>query len=486
MSSRCNGHVTLRARAHVGGDIVVAGSSRRSRVRPRRRPDASARSSRFDVNAGQADRGRAGSSWWIATTVSSHSSSGLVLVLFVPSAADVSGIRRPPRRLGASIGVRLPDADRGIPIAAVIAMGAPRRDPARTSVCCWLSASCYWLGYTVRRVRARAGGSSPRRGSPDVGVPGGVRRDPLRVLALIPFVAGLVWLGAHRLGPAAPSSSRRVRQAARPPALADAGAAGAGRGRRSHPSAGRHGMSMGASPTVTPHDPGPAARRVRTATSAGRSATRAAACPAQPCRSTTSFPRAGREPDSSPWPRATASSRPRRCRGWSKSWTARAAEGADVDPLALFACTGRGDAGTSLAHGRSGGARDVDGRCSDLVAGSPATADGHVLVAHNNDLSPRYRDELVAIEREQRSGDPKVLTIGNGIWISVGWNSRRPLARPATSCRPNDERVGIPRELQVRAMLARHVARCHGRHRAPSRSRVLVQQRARVIRRQRA
>jgi len=74
-----------------------------------------------------------------------------------------------------------------------------------------------------------------------------------------------------------------------------------------------------------------------------------------------------------------------------------------------------------------------------------------VLVGHNNDLSPRYRDELVAIERRV-PGDPAILTIGNGIWISVGWNAAG-LSLTGNELSPNDERVGIPRELQVREML---------------------------------
>jgi len=125
-----------------------------------------------------------------------------------------------------------------------------------------------------------------------------------------------------------------------------------------------------------------------------------------------------------------------------------AAEGAEVDPLALFACSVEEiwyeprTMGTGAA---------IDGRCSDLVATAPATADGHVLVAHNNDLSPRYRDELVAIERRVH-GDPAVFTIGNGIWISVGWNDAG-LSLTGNELSPNDERIGIPRELQVRAML---------------------------------
>jgi isopenicillin-N N-acyltransferase-like protein len=125
-----------------------------------------------------------------------------------------------------------------------------------------------------------------------------------------------------------------------------------------------------------------------------------------------------------------------------------AAMGADVDPLALFACSV--EEIWYEPRTPDGGAA-IDGRCSDLVATSPATADGHVLVGHNNDLSPRYRDELVAIER-RIPGDPAVLTIGNGIWISVGWNAAG-LSLTGNELAPNDERIGIPRELQVRAML---------------------------------
>ena len=124
------------------------------------------------------------------------------------------------------------------------------------------------------------------------------------------------------------------------------------------------------------------------------------------------------------------------------------AEGAEVDPLALFACTVEEIWYEPRA---SGDGATIEGRCSDLVAAPPATADGHVLVAHNNDLWSGYRDELVAIERSI-PGDPTVLTIGNGIWISVGWNSAG-LSLTGNELSPNDERVGIPRELQVRAML---------------------------------
>jgi isopenicillin-N N-acyltransferase-like protein len=133
---------------------------------------------------------------------------------------------------------------------------------------------------------------------------------------------------------------------------------------------------------------------------------------------------------------------------WALEELDGAAAGADVDPLALFARTVEE---IWYEPRVSAGGPGIDGRCSDLVAVPPATANGHVLVAHNNDLSPRYRDDLVAIVRSI-PGDPTVFTIGDGVWISVGWSSAG-LSLTGNELSPNDERIGIPREIQVRAML---------------------------------
>jgi len=89
--------------------------------------------------------------------------------------------------------------------------------------------------------------------------------------------------------------------------------------------------------------------------------------------------------------------------------------------------------------------------CSDLAACAPATADGHIWVAHTNDLSAPTEDDLVAIEWRV-PGDPVVFTIGVGPWISVGFNSAG-LSLTGNELAPNDNRVGIPRLLQVRDIL---------------------------------
>jgi isopenicillin-N N-acyltransferase like protein len=126
-----------------------------------------------------------------------------------------------------------------------------------------------------------------------------------------------------------------------------------------------------------------------------------------------------------------------------------AAEATGVDPRALWACCIEEIWYEPRAAGRIGTA--IDGRCSDMVAAPPATADGHTLTAHNNDMSRDYQHDLVAIER-RCADDPAILTIGNGIWISVGWNDAG-LNLTGNELSPNDERVGVPRETQVRAML---------------------------------
>jgi isopenicillin-N N-acyltransferase-like protein len=121
-----------------------------------------------------------------------------------------------------------------------------------------------------------------------------------------------------------------------------------------------------------------------------------------------------------------------------------AAEAVGVDPRALFACFIEEIwyEPRHPAHAKG---------CSDLVAIAPKTANGHVLVAHNNDMSRRYQEDLMAVEWSIED-EPTALTIGNGIWISVGWNSAG-LSLTGNELSPNDERVGIPREVQVRAML---------------------------------
>lgn len=118
------------------------------------------------------------------------------------------------------------------------------------------------------------------------------------------------------------------------------------------------------------------------------------------------------------------------------------AAGAGVDPLAVFAASIEELAPAEAPTG-----------CSDLVLAGDRTADGHLLVAHNNDLFAENEQDIVAIEWRV-PGAPAVFSLGSGPWISVGWNDAG-LSVTGNELSPNDERVGIPRLLQMRDVLTR-------------------------------
>jgi isopenicillin-N N-acyltransferase like protein len=118
------------------------------------------------------------------------------------------------------------------------------------------------------------------------------------------------------------------------------------------------------------------------------------------------------------------------------------AETAAVEPLAVFAASVEELEAAAAPAG-----------CSDLVVTEEHTADGHLLVAHNNDLYAEDEEDLAAIEWRV-DGEPTIFTLGNGPWISVGWNDAG-LSVTGNELTPNDERVGIPRLLQVRDVLTR-------------------------------
>ncbi len=126
-----------------------------------------------------------------------------------------------------------------------------------------------------------------------------------------------------------------------------------------------------------------------------------------------------------------------------------AAEGAGVDPVALFAASI--EEIWSAAPSPSESAERASGRCSDLVVGPPFTADGHLWVAHTNDLEEDSEPRLVAVEWRV-PGEPVVFSVGIGPWISVGWNDAG-LSLTGNELTPNDERVGVPRLLMVREQL---------------------------------
>jgi isopenicillin-N N-acyltransferase like protein len=116
------------------------------------------------------------------------------------------------------------------------------------------------------------------------------------------------------------------------------------------------------------------------------------------------------------------------------------AAAAGVPPLAVFAASIEELVSSPVPSG-----------CTDLVVAPPRAE--HLVVAHNNDLAAEQERDVVAIEWRV-PGEPVVFTLGIGPWISVGWNDAG-LSVTGNELAPNDERVGIPRLLQVRDVLTR-------------------------------
>ena len=124
-----------------------------------------------------------------------------------------------------------------------------------------------------------------------------------------------------------------------------------------------------------------------------------------------------------------------------------AAEAAGADPLAVFAASVEELASPALA---------ATG-CSDLVVTGARTADGHLLVAHTNDLEASRENDVVAVEWHV-DGEPTIFTLGIGPWLSVGWNGAG-LSVTGNELTPADDRVGIPRLLQMRDVVATRTVR---------------------------
>ena len=123
------------------------------------------------------------------------------------------------------------------------------------------------------------------------------------------------------------------------------------------------------------------------------------------------------------------------------------AEAAGLDPLMFFAASIE-----ELWYEQR--ARVTQGRCSDVVAGPSATAEGHLIVGHTNDLRPAAEAHIVGIEKRV-DGDPTIFQLGGVPWLSVGWNSAG-LSLTGNELSPNDERLGISRSHQVLEMMRAH------------------------------
>jgi isopenicillin-N N-acyltransferase-like protein len=92
-------------------------------------------------------------------------------------------------------------------------------------------------------------------------------------------------------------------------------------------------------------------------------------------------------------------------------------------------------------------------RCTSMAVNGDGTADGHVLAAHNEDWMPEDEDDVFIVHATPRDEPPFLGMTYGGLLPNIGINACG-LAQFCDSVYPNDSRIGIPRTVVSRAVLA--------------------------------
>lgn len=109
-------------------------------------------------------------------------------------------------------------------------------------------------------------------------------------------------------------------------------------------------------------------------------------------------------------------------------------------------------------------------RCTSMAVNDERTADGHVLAAHNEDWIPEDEDDALIISAKPEKEPPFLAMTYGGLLPNVGFNAYG-IAQLIDSVYPNDSRIGIPRLVAARAVLAsRRISGAIGRTLVPHRA----------------
>jgi isopenicillin-N N-acyltransferase-like protein len=92
-------------------------------------------------------------------------------------------------------------------------------------------------------------------------------------------------------------------------------------------------------------------------------------------------------------------------------------------------------------------------RCTSMAVNDERTADGHVLLAHNEDWVPEDEDDVFIILANPKNGPPFLAMTYGGLLPNIGFNAYG-IAQLCDSVYPNDSRIGTPRTVVSRAVLA--------------------------------
>ncbi len=92
-------------------------------------------------------------------------------------------------------------------------------------------------------------------------------------------------------------------------------------------------------------------------------------------------------------------------------------------------------------------------RCTSMAVNEERTADGHVLAAHNEDWIPEDEDDVYVVHASPNDEPPFLAMSYGGLLPNIGFNVYG-IAQLIDSVYPNDSRIGIPRIVVGRAVLA--------------------------------
>ena len=109
-------------------------------------------------------------------------------------------------------------------------------------------------------------------------------------------------------------------------------------------------------------------------------------------------------------------------------------------------------------------------RCTSFAINEQRTADGHVLLAHNEDWVPEDENDVFVISAKPDEEPPFLAMTYGGLLPNVGFNVYG-IAQLIDSVYPTDSRIGIPRLVVARAVLSsRRISGALGRTLVPHRA----------------
>lgn len=92
-------------------------------------------------------------------------------------------------------------------------------------------------------------------------------------------------------------------------------------------------------------------------------------------------------------------------------------------------------------------------KCTSMAVNQERTANGHVLIAHNEDWLPEDEPDVIMIHATPDDEPPFLAMTYGALLPNIGFNAHG-IAQCCDSVYPNDSRIGVPRIIVSRAVLA--------------------------------